>query len=140
MSTMPTNYKHPLGGAYNETIAIFADGRKATVNTQYGAVILHGHHADDCDQLNKIGGRCTCPHNADIMAASAEIVDDARANGKTGYEPEKETAPEPVINPDYAHMTRDEIAAAERKYDAVHNEGGEGYNPYRDNLYVTGQH
>ncbi len=43
----------------------------------------------------------------------------------------------PVINPRYAGMTGTELAKAEREYDKQHNEGGEGYNPYRDDLYVT---
>lgn len=134
---IPTDYNYTFGGAYNETVALFADGRKATINVQYACVLPHGSHTENCEQLTKIGGRCTCPHNADIMAAKDAIVADARANGKTGAKPSV-AKPEhvTVINPRYAHMTKDEIKAAERRFDAINNEGGEGYNPYRDDLWV----
>ena len=33
-----------------------------------------------------------------------------------------------------ANMSAAEIEAAEQNYDNLNNEGGEGYNPYRDNL------
>ena len=42
-----------------------------------------------------------------------------------------------VINPLYAHMTAEQLRAAEASYDKLHNEGGDGYNPYRDNLWVS---
>jgi len=41
-----------------------------------------------------------------------------------------------VINPKYASMSVADAKAAEQNYDNVNNEGGEGYNPYRDNLTV----
>lgn len=144
---LPVSYKHPFNGAYNETVAVFADGREVTVNTQYSAV--YAAHQEGCEK-----GRCAksvpnvCDENARRHAAactcgvldgidSAALVADARARGKTGYAP-KPVKPEPeyVINPAYAHMSREEIKAAEERFDDVNNEGGEGYNPYRDNLWI----
>jgi hypothetical protein len=34
----------------------------------------------------------------------------------------------------YARMSESDLLVAARSYDAVHNEGGEGYNPYRDEI------
>ena len=43
-----------------------------------------------------------------------------------------------VINPAYAKYTPEELAKLEREYDNIQNEGfNDGYNPYRDNLYVS---
>lgn len=67
-----------------------------------------------------------------IVAAMAEARHEAEADFVT----EEEKPNELVINPLYADMTNDEIKKAERDYDTLHNEGGDGYNPYRDNLYV----
>lgn len=45
-------------------------------------------------------------------------------------------APGMVINPKFAHLSPEEIKRLEKEWDARNNEGGEGFNPYRDNLYV----
>ena len=55
--------------------------------------------------------------------------------GKKAALPENEE-PEYVINPAYAHMTMPQIKQAEIAYDNLHNEGREGYSPYRDNLWL----
>ncbi|AMD90132.1 hypothetical protein [Desulfovibrio fairfieldensis] len=41
-----------------------------------------------------------------------------------------------IINPDYAHMSAQQLSAAAREYDLVNNEGAEGFNPYRDRRYI----
>jgi len=82
-------YEYPIGGQYNETVALLADGRTVTVNTQYTCVVPHGNHAEDCDQINVMGGRCTCGllDGIDVPA----LVADARINGKRGYAPRPTT-------------------------------------------------
>ena len=89
--TSAASYEYPLGGTYAETIATLADGRVVTINTQYACVLPHGNHAEDCEQLTKMGGRCTCGllDGIDVEA----LVADARANGKRGREPRPEPTP-----------------------------------------------
>jgi hypothetical protein len=79
-----TAYSYPQNGQYNETIATLDDGRVVTINTQYACVLPHGDHAEDCEQLTKMGGSCTCGllDGIDVEA----IVADARINGKRGRE------------------------------------------------------
>ncbi|MFA5054126.1 MAG: hypothetical protein WC565_08705 [Parcubacteria group bacterium] len=88
------SYAYPMGGAYAETVATLSDGRICTINTQYGCVLPHGEHAEDCEQLTKMGGRCTCGllDGIDVEA----LVADARANGKRGYAPEPEPTREQI--------------------------------------------
>ena len=105
-------YKYPSNDVYSETMATLPDGRVVTVDVQYAAVLPHGGHiptvkpADagpwaagvGCPQLTKMGGRCTCAANADIMAQAAELVIEAREHGKFGR-PERvrlEAEPEPI--------------------------------------------
>lgn len=80
-------YINPIMGTghYAETVAVFEDGTQAIVDCQYGVVLPLGKHADDCDQINKMGGRCTCGllDGIDVEA----LVADARINGKRGFEP-----------------------------------------------------
>ena len=78
-------YDYPANGEYAETVATLADGRRMSINTQYAAVLPQGDHAADCDQLTKMGGRCTCGllDGIDIEA----LVADAIANGKFGERP-----------------------------------------------------
>lgn len=85
MITSAARYDHPAGGQYAETMATLADGRVVTVNTQYAIVLPHGRHSADCDQVNTIGGQCTCGllDGIDIAALVAE----ARTNGKLGAAP-----------------------------------------------------
>lgn len=83
--TTAAQYDYPANGAYADTRATLADGRVVTVNTQYEVVSPHGHHAADCDQLNKIGGRCTCGLLDGIDVAA--LVADARLHGKFGAAP-----------------------------------------------------
>ncbi|NUQ71697.1 MAG: hypothetical protein HUU17_12880 [Chthonomonadales bacterium] len=85
MITKAAKYEYPITGAYNETTATLDDGRVVTVNTQYGVVLSHGSHKADCDQLTKMGGRCTCGLLDGIDVAA--LVADARANGKRGPKP-----------------------------------------------------
>lgn len=62
-----------------------------------------------------------------------EIDSEVDANEKPAEQKE-----ELVINPAYAHMTADEIKAAEKNYDNLQNEGyTDGFNPYRDNIWIT---
>lgn len=85
MITRAISYEHPITGGYAETVATLEDGRIVTINTQYAIILPHGDHAADCDQINKIGGRCTCGKldGIDIPA----LIADARINGKFGYAP-----------------------------------------------------
>lgn len=89
-----TTHQHTASGRQNETVAVLDDGRVVTINTQYGAVLPHGKHADDCDQINKMGGRCNCGLLAGIDVAA--LVADARVNGKLGAAPVAQIAPETI--------------------------------------------
>ena len=100
MITTAKKYDHPMNGQYNETVATLEDGRMMTINTQYNVVCPNGKHADDCEQVNKMGGRCTCGMLAGIDTAA--LIDDARKNGKKGPAPIVET-----VTP----MSADELAA-----------------------------
>ena len=82
-------YEYPSNGIYNETVAVMDDGRRYTVDTQYGGVYPHGEHSDACSQRTKIGGRCDCGLLDGIDVAS--LVIEARQNGKFGQ------APRPVV-------------------------------------------
>ncbi len=84
------SYDYPFGGQCNETVATLEDDRVVTVNTQYAVVAPHGQHAADCDQINKMGGRCTCGllDGIDVVA----LVADARERGRFGRAP---VAPQP---------------------------------------------
>lgn len=88
-------YGYPSNDSYSETLATLQDGRKVTVNVQYAVVLPHDGHvptvrpADGgagvgCPQLTKIGGRCTCAANADIMGQADALVIEAREHGKFG--------------------------------------------------------
>lgn len=44
-----------------------------------------------------------------------------------------------VRNPAYAHLSDAQIKDKEREYDLTHNEGAEGFNPYRDHLWVDAE-
>jgi len=87
--THAARYDYPLGGQYNETVATLSDGRVVTIDTQYACVLPHGNHKADCDQINKMGGRCTCGLLAGIDVAA--LVADARertterTNGRLGH-------------------------------------------------------
>ena len=74
-----------MSGAASETVATLADGRVLTINTQYAAVMPRGKHAANCDQINKMGGRCNCGLLEGIDVAA--LVADARINGKFGPAP-----------------------------------------------------
>lgn len=103
MITVAAKYEHTMSGAYNETIATLEDGRVVAVNTQYGAVLPHGKHAEDCEQVCKMGGRCTCGmlDGIDVVA----LVADARTNGKRG--------PKPTPKPSAEEIERTEREIAE---------------------------
>lgn len=83
---MTTTYGYPANGAYNETVATIGD-RRYLVNTQYSAVYPIGvKHADTCEQICKMGGRCTCGLLAGVDTTA--LIVDGRANGKFGKEPQ----------------------------------------------------
>lgn len=92
MISKATTYRYPASRMYNETVATLEDGRVVTINTQYGVVLPHGQHADDCDQINKMGGRCSCGmlDGIDVDA----LVADARERGLCGVAPKPEATPE----------------------------------------------
>ncbi|MEY3787974.1 MAG: hypothetical protein RLZ75_2181 [Pseudomonadota bacterium] len=51
---------------------------------------------------------------------------------------ETEATEETVINPAYSNMTFEQIKTAETAWDNLQNEGTtEGFNPYRDNLFIS---
>lgn len=87
-------YGYPSNGSYSETLATLQDGRRVSVDVQYAAVLPQGGHDIACPQLVKIGGRCTCAANADIMAQADKLVVEAREHGKFGR-PERVRTPEP---------------------------------------------
>jgi hypothetical protein len=70
-----------------------------------------------------------------ILQLFAEAKKLAEADCQQPVATKKEEANVFVVNPRYAHMSPEQIRAAERRYYLVNNEGGEGYNPYRDNLF-----
>ena len=96
MTRIATSYRRPLGtGQYATVIATLPDGREVTIDTQYAAVLPRGNHVPTvhapnagpwdtgmgCPQLTQMGGRCTCPANADIMAMADALVAEARTIG-----------------------------------------------------------
>ncbi len=93
---MEIEYSHKFGGGYAETIATI-DGNKFLIDTQHEVVLPLGDHADDCDQLNKMGGRCTCGKLDGIDIKS--LILDARKNGKLGQEPYTKEQIKPVTMP-----------------------------------------
>ena len=98
-----TSYAYPINGLYNETVATLDDGRVVTINTQYAAVLPHGKHADNCDQINKMGGRCNCGLLDGIDVAA--LVADARINGKRGPAP-VECKPEAPVKIDSSRLDK----------------------------------
>lgn len=96
-------YDYPINGLYNETVATLDDGRVVTINTQYAVVLPHGKHADNCDQINKMGGRCNCGllDGIDVEA----LVADARINGKRGERP-VERKPEAPVKIDSSRLDK----------------------------------
>lgn len=78
------------------------------------------------------------PLSQEVYDLVIETIKQAREKSEADFvkEGQDNAEEELIINPAYAHMTTEEIKAAERKYDNIHNEGAEGFNPYRDNLYV----
>jgi len=93
------SYQHPSNDNYSETIATLPDGRRVTVDVQYAAILPHDGHEATCPQSVKIGGRCTCASNADIMAQGGALIAEAREHGKFGR-PERvllEAEPEPIV-------------------------------------------
>lgn len=92
--TRAEKYEYPMNGASAETIATLPGGRVVTVNAQYSCVLPHGDHAEDCEQLTKMGGRCACGllDGIDVEA----LVADARANGKMGHAPKQEPSREEI--------------------------------------------
>jgi hypothetical protein len=94
MITKAVSYDHPMGGQYAETVGTLEDGRVVTIDTQYACVLPRGNHKADCDQINKMGGRCTCGLLDGIDVAA--LVADARVNGKRGRKPEPKPSREEI--------------------------------------------
>ena len=78
-------YEHPLNGVYSETVAIMPDGRKVSVCTQYSYIAISGDHNTGCPQVTEMGGQCSCPQYADIMANKTALIAEAKYRGKFGY-------------------------------------------------------
>jgi hypothetical protein len=91
MTKQISGYEYPANGYYNETVVVFTDGSKANVCVQYSSVMPLGSHTDDCEQVTKMGGRCTCGKLDGIDVPA--LLADAKANGKFGEAPK---APKPV--------------------------------------------
>jgi len=83
---MEIKYEHTMTGQYNETIAIIDDGRRISVDTQYGMCAPLGKHADGCSQVTKMGGRCDCGMLDGIDCDA--LIADAKINGKFGAAPQ----------------------------------------------------
>ena len=79
MISKAVSYEYPMGGQYAETVA---------------TVSPHGNHKADCDQINKMGGRCTCGLLDGIDVAA--LVADARINGKRGRKPKSKPSREEI--------------------------------------------
>lgn len=92
--TPTTQWTRTAHLAPSELLATLSDGRTVIVNTQYRAVLPCGGHIptvlsvcawgagdEGCPQLTQMGGRCTCPANADIMALSEALLTEARLVG-----------------------------------------------------------
>ena len=94
-------YEHTVTGAFNETIAVLGDGRKININTQYNACMPLGDHAEDCDQINKMGGRCTCGLLDGIDTDA--LIADAKKHGKFGKAP-IEKAARPAVEMPKSHV------------------------------------
>lgn len=79
------------------------------------------------------------PMAAEAYNMITEMLAQAKAQAESDCEQpaQQKAAPEMIINPKFADMSRAEIKAAEIQYDAINNEGGEGYNPYRDELFIV---
>ena len=63
-------------------------------------------------------------------------VQEAREIAESELNISEKPAENLIDNPKFAHLTNTEIKAAELSYDNLHNEGGEGFNPYRDSLII----
>lgn len=90
MDTTAITYTRPVDGGYAKTIATLPDGRRLAVDTQYSSVCAYGDHANDCPQINVVGGRCTCGllDGVDVE----DLVVDARRRGAFGRSgPERKT-------------------------------------------------
>ena len=123
---MKITYDYPTDGSYNETVATTDAGRQFIVCPQYEAVYpINVTHAENCDQINKMGGLCNCGHleNIDIRL----LIDDAATNGKFGYAP---VTPQKSIS-DSPRVEQNIDPVKEKEYDDIYNEGCDGYNPYR---------
>jgi hypothetical protein len=94
MISKAVSYEYPMGGQYVETVGTLEDGRVVTIDTQYACVLPHGNHKADCDQINKMGGRCTCGLLDGIDVAA--LVADARIRGKRGRKPEPKPSREEI--------------------------------------------
>ena len=92
MISKAVSYEYPMGGQYAETVGTLEDGRVVTIDTQYACVLPQGRHGNHCDQINKMGGRCTCGLLDGIDVAA--LVADARINGKRGRKPERQAQEE----------------------------------------------
>jgi hypothetical protein len=95
---------------YAECYVAYGDA-EATVNVQYAVILPHGQHADGCDQMARIGGRCTCDRYSPFAGHEAEVISAARAWLAAHREPSSDPGPAltlrmPAVN-DNPYMARD---------------------------------
>ena len=91
MKTRADHYEYPSSGRGSETVAVLADGRRMTVDTQYGVIIPQGKHDDDCAQVTEIGGTCSCGMIDGVDVDS--LVYDARERGLRGKPQTRQATP-----------------------------------------------
>ena len=97
------NYDYPVSGGYADTVATLDDGRKVWINTQYG--VANVKHSADCviSKQTSAYPRAGCTCGAELSDDDkAELIADARINGKTGTEPKPEPTPEMIAAADAA--------------------------------------
>ena len=83
-----------------------------------------------------IGDSAPVPESvAGAVRAFFNAVDGARADAKRNA---AISEPNLIKNPKYAGLSDEELKRLEAEYDKTHNEGGEGFNPYRDHLWIEG--
>jgi len=105
MITKAVSYEYPMGGQYNETVATLDDGRKVWICTQYGTADVR--HSTECAISKQTScypkAACTCGA-ALSDDDKADLIADARVNGKFGR------APQPMASREEIERNQREIA------------------------------